>query len=262
MKGHFSAISAEWIKLKNASFVWVTFIAFAIAPIMGGVFVLIMQDPVALEKAGTIGDKAEMMGMSADWASLMHLLTQAIGVGGVLVFGFVASWIFGREYAESTAKDILALPTSRSQIIQAKFGLYLFWCIALAISNLFLGIIIGLLVPTEGDLVSALSNKIDTYFLTSLLTILLGTPLAFLANWSRGYLAPLGFLVVMLVFSQIIAATGYGTYFPWAVPGLFSGISEAYKSLLNMYSFGILLAVSLLGYFITIWHWQSTDHTD
>ena len=55
-----------------------------------------------------------MMNFSADWNSYFGILTQSIGVGGVLIFGFVASWIFGREYSDGTAKDLLALPTSIS----------------------------------------------------------------------------------------------------------------------------------------------------
>src|SRR5690606_5393903 len=46
---------------------------------------------------------------------------------GVLLFGFVASWLFGREYADGTAKDQLALPVSRTQILNAKYIYYVLW---------------------------------------------------------------------------------------------------------------------------------------
>ncbi|MBK7811136.1 MAG: ABC transporter permease [Saprospiraceae bacterium] len=60
------------------------------------------------------------MNMEASWKSYIDLLTQAVGVGGVLAFGFVASWLFGREYPDGTAKDLLSLPTSRTKILECK----------------------------------------------------------------------------------------------------------------------------------------------
>lgn len=146
MLGLIQALKAELIKSKYSTILWVTFIAFALAPIIGGVFMLIMGNPNAMAKAGALHAKAQVMHFSANWHSYLTILTQAIGVGGVLVFGFVASWIFGREYSEGTAKDLLALPTSRTKIIHAKFIIYGAWCLALVISNLLIGLFIGTLL--------------------------------------------------------------------------------------------------------------------
>ena len=99
------------------------------------------------------------------------------------------------------------------------------------------------------------------YLITTVLTILIGTPIAFFAIWGKGYLAPLGFVVLTLVFSQIIAATGYGTYFPWAIPGLFSGSGGEYKSYLNFMSYAMLLLTSIAGYIASITFWKIADQT-
>ena len=45
MKSLWSALAAEFLKIKNSKVIWVSFIAFAIAPIMGGVFMIIIADP-------------------------------------------------------------------------------------------------------------------------------------------------------------------------------------------------------------------------
>jgi ABC-2 type transport system permease protein len=37
------------------------------------------------------------------------MLAQGIAIGGLFVFGFIMSWIFGREYTDRTMKDLLAL---------------------------------------------------------------------------------------------------------------------------------------------------------
>lgn len=46
---------------------------------------------------------------------------------------------------------------------------------------------------------------------------------------------------VTLDFSQVIAATGYGTYFPWSIPGLYSGAGGEYKNLLDPLSYIFLI---------------------
>ena len=37
-----------------------------------------------------------------------------MAAGGLFLFGFLFIWVFGREYSDRTAKDLLALPTARS----------------------------------------------------------------------------------------------------------------------------------------------------
>jgi ABC-type transport system involved in multi-copper enzyme maturation permease subunit len=261
MKGQIQALKAELIKSKYAHIIWVTFIAFGLAPIMGGVFMLIMRDPDAMAKAGGLHAKAQLMNFDADWSAYLGILTQAIGVGGVLVFGFVASWIFGREYSEGTAKDLLALPTSRTKIINAKFMVYGLWCLLLALSNLLTGLLIGALLQIGVPGYVSISTHLTDYFITTGLTIFLGTPIAFFAIWSKGYLAPLGFVALTLVFAQIIAATGYGYYFPWSVPGLFSGAGGEYKAQLDSTSYLILGMTAIAGYVATVTYWKYADQT-
>jgi ABC-type transport system involved in multi-copper enzyme maturation permease subunit len=261
MKSQIGALKAELLKNRYSSIIWVTFVAFALAPLMGGIFMLIMRNPDALATAGALQAKAQVMNFSADWDSYFGILTQAIGVGGVLVFGFVASWIFGREYSEGTTKDLLALPTSRTSILNAKFVVYGTWCLALVLFNLLIGYIIGTMLQIVAAETFSVAEQLKNYFTTTLLTILLGTPIAFFAMWGRGYLAPLGFVALALVFSQIIAATGYGYYFPWSVPGLFSGAGGAYKAQLDVVSYAILILTSVAGYAAAISYWKYADHT-
>lgn len=258
MRSQLQAIEAELLKNKHSPMVWVTFIAFAIAPLMGGLFMFVMQNPEAMAKAGLLSAKVKAMDFGADWKSYFSILQQAMGIGGVLIFGFVASWIFGREYSDGTAKDLLALPTSRTTILNAKFLVYLLWCFGLAVSNLLIGLVIGTVLGISGPVFDILFHLKD-YLITTLLTILLGTPLAFFAIWGKGYLAPLGFVALTLVLAQIIAALGYGTYFPWSVPGLFSGAGGEYKALLNFWSYAVVTFICFAGYFASIWYWKYMD---
>lgn len=261
MKQQIQALQAELLKNKHSNIHWATFIAFGLAPIIGGVFILIIKDADALEKAGSLAMKAKTMNFEANWKSYIGLLNQALAVGGVLVFGFVASWIFGREYSDGTAKDLLSLPTSRTKILNAKFSIYILWCLALVFSNLLFGLIVGSIVQLQTQEMTIIIPLLTDYFITAFLTILVGFPIALFAIWGKGYLAPLGFVALTLVFSQIIAATGYGTYFPWSIPGLYSGAGGEYKKLLDNFSYSLVGLTGILGYLATLRYWKVADQT-
>lgn len=188
MKQQIQALQAEFIKNKYSNILWATFIAFGLAPIMGGVFILIVQDTEALAKAGGLAVKAQAMNFEGNWKSYFGLLTQAVGVGGVLVFGFVASWIFGREYSDGTAKDLLSLPTSRTKILNAKFSVYVIRCLALVVSNLLIGLLIGTILQLPTPETNILFPLLTDYFITTILTILIGIPIAFLQFGARAIL--------------------------------------------------------------------------
>lgn len=261
MNQFIQTLQAELIKNKYSNILWATFIAFGLAPVMGGIFILIVQDPEALAKAGGLAAKAKAMNFEGNWKSYLGLLTQAVGVGGVLVFGFTASWIFGREYSDGTAKDLLSLPTSRTNILNAKFAVYVIWCIALAVSNILAGLLIGNILQLPAPEAGILFPLLTDYFVTTFMTIFIGFPIAFFAIRGKGYLAPLAFVALTLVFAQIIAATGYGSYFPWSIPGLYGGAGGEYKKLLDNYSYLILILTGIAGYLATVIYWRTADQT-
>lgn len=261
MRQQIQALQAELLKVKHANTLLWTFIAFALAPMMGGAFIMIIKDPEAIAQGGGLVAKAQAMKMEANWKSYIDLMTQAVGVGGVLAFGFVASWVFGREYADGTAKDLLSLPTSRTKIINAKFVVYVIWCLALVISNLLIGLLIGTVLHLPATDLNMLVPLLADYFVTTFLTILIGVPIAFFALVGKGYLAPLGFVALTLVLAQVVAAIGYGSYFPWSIPGLYSGAGGAYKNLLDNYSYSILVLTCIAGYMATVTYWKTADQT-
>ena len=88
---------------------------------VGGLFMVILKDPAWARRHGLIATKAQLAAGTADWPTYWALLAQAVAVGGVVLFGLVAIWVFGREYSDRTATDLLALPTARSTIVGAKF---------------------------------------------------------------------------------------------------------------------------------------------
>lgn len=99
-----------------------------------------------------------------------------------------------------------------------------------------------------------------TFLICDTLTILLSTPVAFFACLGRGYLSALGFVVSAIVLAQIIAVTGYGHYFPWAVPALYSKITGSISPPLEPISYILVVLTSILGLTGTLLWWRYADH--
>lgn len=260
MQTAWDAIKAEILKNKHSPIHWISFVAFALAPIFGGIIMFLIRSRGLDGLSGALRAKSEVLSIAADWPSYLSILTQAVGVGGILIFGFITSWLFGREFSDGTIKDLIALPVSRADILNAKFIYSTAWSLALVISNLLLGLLIGFLLGLPGWDWSFITRALNHYLLTTFLIILLNTPVAFFALWGKGYLSPLGLVAIMLVMSQILGALGVGHYFPWAVPGLYSGSGgTGYRSQLNHMSYALLLLTSISGYVGTIVYWSKAD---
>jgi ABC-2 type transport system permease protein len=181
---------------------------------------IILKDPERARSMGLISAKAQLAAGVADWPTMLSLLAQATAVGGGLLFTLVTSWVFGREFSDHTAKELLALPTPRAAIVAAKFVVVGMWAAGLTVFVLVLGLIVGAAVGLPGWSESLLWHAAGALGVTAVLTLALMTPVALLASAGRGYLPPLGWAFLTFFLAQILAAIGWGAWFPWSVPAL------------------------------------------
>lgn len=256
MKYFYIVFRVELFKTMKAKITWLTLAAFTIAPLMAGFFMFVLKNPDLAENIGLLSAKAQLAG-EATWPSYLQLHAQIIAVGGIFVFGLIVSWIFGREYADRTITDLLALPHGRSIIVIAKFLVSSFINFLLSLYIISLGLVIGWVIKLPEWSIETLFSDLRILGMITFLTILLSTPAAFFASYGKGYLAPLGFIMFMLVLSQIITIIGYGEYFPWSIPAVYSGLME--EGSIQTKSFLIVLSISLLGVFSTIYQWEYVD---
>lgn len=254
-----TCISVETTKFYKSKIPLITILALSLVPFAGGFFMFILKDPTMALKLGFISSKAQIIG-TADWASYFMLLSQAIAIGGLLVFGFVYSWIFGREYSDRTIKDLLALPVLRNNIVISKFIVAIFWCLILSIIVFVLGLIVGNIVDIPFWTQEIMIQGILVFILCSILTILVSMPVAFFASFGHGYLSPLGFMIFTLVIAQIVAATGYGHFFPWSIPAIASGVTGNDSAIIEGISIVIVFVTCVLGIVSTILWWRYADH--
>jgi ABC-2 type transport system permease protein len=249
------ALWVELLKASRSKMPLVTALACAMLPLVGGFFMVILRDPELARRAGLISVKAQMLVGNADWPTYLEFLSMASAVGGILVFGLIAGWVFGREHADRTLKDLLALPTSRSAIVGAKFTLIGLWSCALTGIIFFTGLVVGLLLALPPVPEAVFWQGLLSVGVTAGLNIVLATVIAFSASAGGGYMPAFGMLILEIALAQIVAVLGWGEYFPWSVPGLY-----AQGESLGAISYLIVLLTGLAGAAATFAWWELADH--
>lgn len=260
MKSIYATFIVECMKLHRSRMVWLTMLFFSFVPFMMAMIFFIQRHPEIADKLGIIGTKATIMRFgNGDWTAYMGLLTQGMAAIGLIGFGFVTSWVFGREYADRTAKEILALPASRASVVLSKFILVALWCIVLLAVYSAAGIIFGKITDIPGWSEGTIRQDTSVLIKTSFLTILLCPPVAFFACFGRGYLLPLSFIIITLLMANFTGLLGWGPYFPWAIPGLLSVPEGTVGMQLGPISTIILSLTSLTGLLGTLGWWHYAD---
>jgi ABC-2 type transport system permease protein len=84
---------------------------------------------------------------------------------------------------------------------------------------------------------------------------------ALVASAGRGYLAPLGWAFLTLFLAQILAAIGWGAWFPWSVPALYSELAGPRSTQLGSQSYVVVGATCVVGLLGTFVWWRSADQT-
>lgn len=258
MKQLGTALIVEWIKMHKSKIFWLTLGIFLFISFMMSLIMYISLHPDVSSKFGIIGTKAEMFGEN-DWTGYFNLFNQLAAAIGLIASGFITAWIYGREYSDRTLKDLLAVPLSRDAIAIAKFIVVLAWSIILLLILVLSGIAGGFLVGIPGWSGVLFTDFLKQYFSIVFLTLILCTPVAFITVYSRGYLAPLGFVILTMIMAQFASIISLGPWFPWAIPGLLSVPEGTPGMELHFISYILLALTGIVGLSGTLAWWRYAD---
>jgi ABC-2 type transport system permease protein len=256
-----AAIWAEWLKLRRSRLPWVTLVASTIGVAVGALFMFIGMDPDRARRMGLLGAKAQLAAIDASWPGLLALLGQIASVGGTLIFGLTMVWMFGREFADHTAKDLLALPTSRRALVAAKFAVAGGWCGLLTVYIGLGGLIAGAALRLPGFEATAVLQGLSRMLITALLTIALTMTFGYASSAGRGYLSGVLAMVAVFFSAQIVAALGYGRWYPFSVPAVYSGLTGPGQPPPSLVGYAGVVALAVLFPLLTVRWWERTDHT-
>ena len=255
-----SAFWAETLKARRSKISVLTAAGFSILPLVAGLFMIILKDPERARAMGLISAKAQLAAGVADWPTFFGLLTQGSAIGGAILLAIITAWVFGREFSDRTAKELLALPTPRAVIVGAKFVVTGLWALGLTLLIFVIGLGIGTAVDIPGWSIELEWASFWSLITIAVLTWMLMPFVALFASAGRGYLPPLGWAFLTVTLAQIAAVLGWGDWFPWSVPALLSGMAGPSAEQIGMHSYVLVSLAFIIGIAATIAWWQRADH--
>ena len=256
-----SVVATEFSKLRRSKVTWMTFAAYAFMAVVAGFFMWMMKHPDVARSMGLIGKKADFAfgGGAADWPAFLSFIVVMGAVGGLILSSVIVAFVFGREYTEGMAKNLLALPIPRSWFVLGKLVVSAVWFALLTLWLIGAAWIAGSLLGLTGLTAGLLLTAVGKLMILALMAFCCAALVAWIAVETRGYFAPLGFAIFTLVLANVFAHTGWGPYVPWTIVGLYSGAAGP-EVTLGWASFAVIAMTFLIGLGLIIRHEVYADN--
>lgn len=210
-------LATELLKLRRSSVPWVSAAVIVVAVLGAALLIWIVRDPERAASLGLLGAKANLAGLQATWPALGSYLTVIAGAGGMLLLAFIVTYLFGREYDDDTAKNLLGLPIARWRIVAAKFVVAALWWLVLVVLLLVTGFVVGGALQLPGLTADVAASTIGGALFAAGASFLLVPVCAWITIATRSYLASLGFALGMLLVGNLLGHTGWAAWFPWSI---------------------------------------------
>lgn len=180
-----------------------------------------------------------------------------------IVYVTITAYLFSREYTENTIKAILPIPVSRTNFIVGKFFTLFIWIMLLTIITwsgiLGLFSIYHLLFGIDGFRFGVIVIWLLKFLLGGTLVFVTISPFAFIAEKTKGLVAPMIFSAVIVLGSAALSNQEIGALFPWtATYFLIDGRLANIKYPIPL-SISIITIISILGFYITIHYFKNED---
>lgn len=257
--GFGAALAAETLKVRRSKILAATFLVVTLVAGVSALFMFIIEDPSRARNLGLINQKAKLSGITADWPGLLGFLTQIVASANLILFAFIATWVFGRESVDSTLRYLLALPVPRSTIVLAKYTVTVVWSAA---TNLWLATVvlaIGGLMDLPGGGSDVILTEVGKASLGAALMLLATLPVALVASMGKGFLAPLACAVAALILAQVASTLGWAELCPWSIPAVAVGMVPG--TVLTTQALLVTVTTGLVGVLGSIawWRWGNLD---
>ena len=142
----------------------------------------------------------------------------------MLLLSFIVAYVFGREYTELTAKNMLALPVGRHWFVVAKLVVAAAWWVVLVVAVLAEAFVIGFALGLPGFSAGMATSSVGNALLAAAISFLVVPVVAWITTLGRGYMAPIAFALAMLALGNLFGKTGWAEWFPWSIVPLLIGM--------------------------------------
>lgn len=215
-----TAVAVEWMKLRRSPTARTTGVLIGLgAPALTVGFAAGAR---VAPPGSTFAAKVGPLLAGGGWPTYFGLAGQVSAVAGLLAWGVLVAWCFGREFTDRTVTSLLALPVSTGRVALAKLIVVQSFASVVAAFSSTLVLVLGPLAGTGPVTVGAVRHAL-TLAAVGVLTALLALPLGWAATRWRGPLPAVGALLLIVVVTQVVTLFGAGGWFPYAAPGLWAG---------------------------------------
>ena len=253
-------LATEFLKLRRSKVTWLSFVALSLAPLGIALMMWIVREPGRAAQLGLLGTKADLSGLTATWPAYFSMLVLVVGIGGMLMLPFIIAYVFGREYADGTAKNLLALPVGRQWFVFAKLVVAAVWWLVLVVAVLAEAIVVGHALALPGISAGLVLGGARDALVAAGISYLLAPVVAWITTLGRGYLPPLGFALAMLALGNVFAKTGWADWFPWSIVPLSVGTVGQPVQTLPLGSLVVVGLTFLAGILATILQLRHADN--
>ncbi len=253
-------LATEFLKLRRSKVTWLSLAALSMGQLGMALMMWIVREPGRAAQLGLLGTKANLAGLEATWPAHLSMLTLLVGMGGMLLLPFIVAYLFGREYTDGTAKNLLALPVSRHQFAMAKLVVAAVWWAVLVVAVIVEAFALGLALGLPDVSTALAARAVRDALIAGAVAYLLTPVVAWIALLGRGYMPPLGFALGMLVLGQLLSKTGWAVWFPWSIVPLWIGAVGQPMTALNAGSLVVVALTFLAGIGVTVAQLRFADN--
>jgi ABC-2 type transport system permease protein len=255
-------LGTEILKLKRSKMPWLTLLFYACFALMAWFVFWMLKNPEAARDLGLIGQKASfvMNGLSADWQGLFTMFAELGVAGGTIILSIAVIYLFGREYAEGTAKNMLALPLPRACFVAAKLLVSALWFALLTAFLIAECLAVGRLLGLGAIPAGLLAREGGNILLAAVLVLALQPLVAWVTVASGGYLAPFGYTIATLLIGNLMIRTLWARWCPWSIVALLGGMAGPRQEDVMLGSYLLLAATFAVGVAGTILHEALADN--
>lgn len=235
----------ELLKLKRSNMFLVSIVGAAVAPFMCFI-------AYVMQKAKRPDIPIEISQFFSDTNLYVLMLI------GVLLYGVITAYLFNREYAENTLKNLLTIPVSKSSLIVSKLILLLVWIMILTLVSWGLTSIFGVIGPFDDFSFQFMTRFLWEFVIGGFMLFLLSTPVIFITLLFKDYVPTIVFTIGITMVNVLISNSEYSVLYPWSAT-LAVATNTFRPEYPPYYSYVAILATSILGIFAAVLYFKRVD---
>ncbi|KQO04504.1 ABC transporter permease [Paenibacillus sp. Leaf72] len=177
---------------------------------------------------------------------------------GVPLYGVVTAYLFNREYAEDTLKNLLTIPVSRISLMLSKMLLLFLWIMLLTILAWGLTLLLGILGQFEGLSTLLLVESLQKFIIAGAFLFILSTPIILITIVLKNFVPTIVLTIVITLINVMSSNSEYKGLVPWT-----AAFDIANGTLLPVYppeySYIAIGATSIIGFIATLVYFRKAD---